>query len=127
MISDNGSEFRGPDFRQAVEHHGVEHRPIRAGRPTPNGHVERLQLTILEECWRPAFARSLVPKMTALQRDLDDYLAYYNHDRAHTGRLTQARVPAELAYRCPQDGSRPMNPSRRLGLAQSSRALRRSS
>jgi transposase InsO family protein len=66
MISDNGSEFRGPDFRQAVEHHGVEHRPIRAGRPTPNGHVERLQLTILEECWRPAFARSLVPKMTAL-------------------------------------------------------------
>jgi hypothetical protein len=35
------------------------------------------------ECWRPSFARSLVPKLTALQRDLDAYLDYYNYDRAH--------------------------------------------
>jgi hypothetical protein len=51
--------------------------PSCAGRPTGNGHVERLQLTILEECWRPSFSRSLVPKLTALQRDLIDYLDYY--------------------------------------------------
>jgi hypothetical protein len=30
----------------------------------------------LEECWRSSFARSLVPKITALRRDLDEYLAY---------------------------------------------------
>ena len=45
---------------------GARQRFIRAGRPNSNGCVERVQLTILEECWRPAFARSLVPKMTAL-------------------------------------------------------------
>ena len=30
------------------------------------------RLTILEECWRPAFARSLAPKSTALECDLDE-------------------------------------------------------
>lgn len=44
------------------------------------------------------FDRSLVPKLTALQRDLVDYFRYYNYDRAHTGRLTKARVPAEIVY-----------------------------
>jgi hypothetical protein len=33
------------------------HRFIRAGRPQTNGCVERVQQTILEECWKPAFAR----------------------------------------------------------------------
>jgi hypothetical protein len=57
-----------------------------------------LQLTILDECWRPAFARWLVPKVTALSQDLDDYLHYYNTDRAHTGRLTRGRIPAGIVY-----------------------------
>ena len=77
---------------------GARQRFIKAGRPNSNGCVERLQLTILEECWRPAFARSLVPKMTALQRDLDEYLHDYNFDRAHTGRLTKGRVPADIVF-----------------------------
>ena len=31
-------------------------------------------------------------------RELDRYLAYYNHDRAHNGRLTRGRIPAEIVY-----------------------------
>ena len=96
VITDNGSEFRAASFTDTLQQLTVEQRRIRAGRPTANGHVERLQLTILEECWRPAFARSLVPKLTALERDLEQYLDYYDFDRAHTGRLTQGRVPAEI-------------------------------
>ena len=52
----------------------------------------------LEECWRPAFARSLAPKSTALERDLDEYLRYFNHDRTHNGRLTKGRVPADIVF-----------------------------
>jgi transposase InsO family protein len=96
--TDNGSEFRAKHFRDAVEALGARQRFIKAGRPNSNGCVERLQLTILEECWRPAFARSLVPKTTALQRDLDEYLADYNFDRAHTGRLTNGRLPADIVF-----------------------------
>jgi transposase InsO family protein len=96
--TDNGSEFRSRQFGDAVEELDARQRFIKAGRPNSNGCVERLQLTILEECWRPSFARSLVPKMTALQRDLDEYLTDYNHDRAHTGRLTNGRLPADIVY-----------------------------
>jgi transposase InsO family protein len=98
VSTDNGSEFVAGEFRAAVESHGASQRRIKAGRPTPNGCVERLQLTILEECWRPSFARSLVPKITAPRRDLDQYLAYYNFDRARTGRLTRGRVPGKIVY-----------------------------
>jgi len=98
VTTDNGSEFRAGDFAKAVEKHKARQRFIKAGRPNSNGCVERLQLTILEECWRPAFARSLAPKSTALQRDLDEYLAYFNTDRAHTGRLTKGRVPADIVF-----------------------------
>jgi transposase InsO family protein len=96
--TDNGSEFRSREFGEAVEQLGARQRFIKAGRPNSNGCVERLQLTILEECWRPAFARSLVPKTTALQRDLDEYLTTYNTDRAHTGRLTNGRLPADIVH-----------------------------
>jgi hypothetical protein len=43
--------------------------------------------------------------MTALQRDLDEYLTDYNCDRAHTGRLTNGRVPADIVF-----GARKMSP-----------------
>jgi transposase InsO family protein len=102
VTSDNGSEFRAREFRTAVEQLGARHRFIRAGRPNSNGCVERVQLTILEECWRPAFARSLIPNSSALQHDLNEYLIDYNYDRAHTGRLTQGRVPADIVYGAPK-------------------------
>jgi transposase InsO family protein len=98
LTTDNGSEFRSKHFHAAVEDLGARQRFIRAGRPNSNGCVERVQLTILEECWRPSFARSLVPKMTALQLDLDQYLHDYNHDRAHTGRHTKGRLPADIVF-----------------------------
>jgi transposase InsO family protein len=107
VTTDNGSEFRARDFGAAVTALGARQRFIHAGRPNSNGCVERVQLTILEECWRPAFARSLVPKTTALTRDLDSYLIDYNTDRAHTGRLTQGRVPADIVY-----GARKTTPGR---------------
>ena len=98
VSTDTASEFRSSEFRQTVEALGAEQRFIRAGRPQTNGVVERAQRTVLEECWRPSFARSLAPKSTALRRDLDQYLDYYNFDRAHTGRLTKGRPPGEVVY-----------------------------
>jgi transposase len=98
VTTDNGSEFRARQFGDAVDALGAHQRFIKAGRPNSNGCVERAQLTVLEECWRPAFARSLAPKSTALERDLDEYLAYFNYDRAHNGRLTKGRVPADIVF-----------------------------
>lgn len=96
VLTDNASEFRSHVFEETLSRLGASHRFIRAGRPQSNGCVERVQRTILEECWKPAFACYLIPKYTGLRHDLKRYLAYYNTDRAHTGRLTQGRTPEEV-------------------------------
>jgi len=98
MLSDNGNEFRGSDFPNTLERLGVRHSRIHAGRPQTNGNVEALHKTILDECWRPAFARYIYPRFTGLKRELDTYLRFYNNDRVHHGRLTQGRIPTDIVY-----------------------------
>jgi transposase InsO family protein len=97
VLSDNGNEFGRREFGSRLPD-GVTHTQIRSGRPQTNGHVERLHRTILEECWRPAFARYLHVRFTGLKRDLAHYLHDYNHDREHHGRITAGRRPAQLVY-----------------------------
>ena len=104
-LTDNGSEFRSQDFGDALRDVGAQQRFIHPGRPQTNGSVERVQRTILEECWRPSCARSLVPKIGGLARDLERYLSYYNEERAHTGRYTQGRTPWQTLV-----GARKMRP-----------------
>jgi len=96
-LTDNGPEFRS-EFEQTITSLDARTTRIRAGRPQTNGAVEALQKTILDECWRPAFARYLQVRFHGLKRELADYLAYYNNDRAHTGRLTRGRTPANIVY-----------------------------
>jgi transposase InsO family protein len=98
VITDNGQEFRAERFRRAIAVHGVRITRIRAGRPQSNGHVEALHRLILEECWRPAFARYLYLRFHGLRRELAAYLHTYNHDRVHNGRLTRGRIPADIVY-----------------------------
>jgi transposase InsO family protein len=86
------------DFTTTIERLKSRHSRIHAGRPQTNGNVEALHKTILDECWRPAFARYLYPRYTGLRRELDTYLNYYNHDRVHHGRLTQGQIPAHIVY-----------------------------
>ncbi len=104
VLSDNGSEFGRQAFGSRLPDH-VTHTQIRSGRPQTNGHVERLHRTILEECWRPAFARYLQVRFTGLRRDLAHYLHDYHRIREHHGRITNGRYPADLVY-----GARKMRP-----------------
>ena len=84
-------------FRSTLDDLGARHTRIRAGRPQTNDAVESLHRTILEVCWRPAFALPAL-RFTGLKCDLDRYLDYYDFARAHTGRLTRGRIPTEIVY-----------------------------
>ena len=64
----------------------IHHTRIRPGRPQTNGHVERLHKTILDECWRPSFARYLHIRYGGLRRDLD-----------HTSTSTTPTAPTTAA------------------------------
>jgi transposase InsO family protein len=105
VLTDNGNEYQRPTFTAAVAALGARHSRIKPGRPQTNGHVERLHRTLLEECWRPAFARFMQIRYRGLQRELRESLRFYNYERAHTGRITAGRCPADLVY-----GARKMEP-----------------
>ena len=105
VLSDNANEFKG-EFTTTIERLQSKHTRIHAGRPQTNGNVEALHKTILDECWRPAFARYLYPRYTGLKRELDTYLSFYNYDRVHHGRLTAGQIPGELVYGARKMGSR---------------------
>lgn len=96
ITTDNASEFKSHEFQDALRRLEARHIFIRAGRPQSNGYVERVQGTILEECWKPAFARYLIPRYTGLRHDLERYVRLYNTDRPHHGRHTKGRIPEEI-------------------------------
>lgn len=85
MTTDSGSESRNHVFDAEIDRLGASHQLIYPGRPQSNGCVERVQRTILEECWKPAFARYLVPKYMGLRPEFERYLVEYNFDRRTLG------------------------------------------
>ena len=97
VLSDNGNEFKG-EFTKTVGKLKARHTRIHAGRPQTNGNVEALHRTILDELWRPAFARYRQPRLRGLRRELETYLRFYNYDRVHHGRLTGGQIPADIVY-----------------------------
>jgi len=98
VLSDNGGEFRSVDFHHTLDELDARHTRIRAGRPQTNGAVEAFHRIVLDECWRPAFARYLHVRFTGLKRDLAHYIDDYNFRRVHNGRLTRGRIPADIVY-----------------------------
>lgn len=95
-LTDNGNEWRAHFTTTITGSLDATQTRIRAGRPQTNGHVENLHKTILDECWRPAFARYRQLRLQGLRRDLAHYLWTYNYDRVHNGRLTRGRIPADI-------------------------------
>jgi transposase InsO family protein len=94
--TDNGNEFRAQQFTNTLASLGVTQRFIKAGRPQTNGKVERVQRTILEECYQPALIGYTEPSITGLRQDLTNYLTYYNHQRHHHGKWNQGATPASI-------------------------------
>lgn len=76
---------------------GARTSRIHAGRPQTNGNVEALYTAILDDAGTRVRALRL-PALHRLRRKLDTYLAYYNTDHVHHGRLTRGRIPADIVY-----------------------------
>lgn len=96
VSTDNGNEFRAQQFRDTLRNLGIDHRYIRSGRPQSNGKVERVQRTILEECYQPNLIGYVEPSITGLRRDLNTYIGYYNHQRRHYGKWNQGKTPSQI-------------------------------
>jgi transposase InsO family protein len=95
VLTDRGSEFAGA-FAQSCRELGVRHTQTKPRHAWTNGFVERLQGTILHEHWRVEFRRRYFTQLSQLQRSLDSFLRFYNHERPHHGYRTRGRTPAAI-------------------------------
>ena len=77
--SDHGPEFSAW-FTENLKRLGGKHRHSRVRKPNDNGHVERFNRTLKEECLSKV---SCNPK--SFQKAIDEYLPYYNGQRLHLG------------------------------------------
>jgi transposase InsO family protein len=95
VLTDGGPEFQAA-FVIACAGLKVQHRRTRPRHPWTNGFVERLQGTILTELWRCAFRRTYYRGVKPMERDLQDYLHFYNFERPHRGYRLKGRTPGML-------------------------------
>ena len=63
--------------------------------PQTNGICERFHKTILNEFYQVTFRKKLYGTLEALQSDLDEWLAHYNNERTHQGKMCCGRTPVE--------------------------------
>ena len=99
VLTDNGREFCGrPDkhpYELLLALEGVEHRNTKVRSPRTNGFVERMNRTLLDECFRVAGRSTWYTEVAEIQRDLDTFLDDYNLRRTHQGYRLQGRTPAQ--------------------------------
>lgn len=99
ILTDRGTEYCGK-----VEHHDyelylgindIEHTKTKARHPQTNGICERFHKTILDEFYKVTFRKKIYKSIDELQKDLDDWLYYYNYQRTHQGKMCCGRTPME--------------------------------
>lgn len=75
--SDHGSEF-SLWLTKRLSEQGLAHRHSRIRTPSDNGHLERFNRTIQEECL------SRIPrKLSLYKKEIPEYLKWYNEQRPH--------------------------------------------
>jgi len=79
LQSDHGPEF-SKWFTKRIIERGMAHRHSRVRMPSDNGHLERFNRTLQEECL------NRVPRsLRSWQKEIPEYLRYYNRERPHMG------------------------------------------
>ena len=71
----------------------IEHRRTGVASPETNGFRERFHRTLKEEFFSVVFRKTFYESLEQLQSDLDQFLNFYNRERAHQGYRTQGRTP----------------------------------
>ena len=99
VLTDHGREFCGrPDqhpYELILALEQIEHRTTKVRSPRTNGFVERMNRTLLDECFRVKGRTEWYLSPAEIQRDLDAYLEEYNLRRSHQGYRLQGRTPAQ--------------------------------
>ena len=99
VLTDRGTEYCGAHDRHEYELYlaieDIDHTRTKVKSPQTNGICERFHKTLLDEFYRVAFRKKIYATIEALQADLDDWVAQYNHVRTHQGRWSFGKTPMQ--------------------------------
>ena len=73
----------------------IEHSKTKVRHPQTNGICERFHKTILDEFYRVTFRKKIYQTTDELQNDLDEWIAFYNNERTHQGKMCCGRTPMQ--------------------------------
>ncbi|MCF2906938.1 IS481 family transposase [Pseudoalteromonas sp. DL2-H2.2] len=99
ILTDRGTEYCGKvehhDYQLYLAINDIDHTKTKAMSPQTNGICERFHKTILQEFYQVTFRKKLYSSLEELQKDLDEWMNYYNNDRTHQGKKCCGRTPLE--------------------------------
>ncbi len=99
ILTDRGTEYCGKveyhDFQLYLAVNDIDHTKTKPRSPQTNGICERFHKTILQEFYQVTFRKKLYSSISELQKDLDEWIKYYNYERTHQGKMCCGRTPIE--------------------------------
>ena len=99
ILTDRGTEYCGRvdqhDYQLYLAINDIDHTKTKAMSPQTNGICERFHKTILNEFYQITFRKKLYDNLDDLQKDLDEWMDYYNNERTHQGKMCCGRTPLE--------------------------------
>lgn len=99
ILTDRGTEFCGRpeqhDYQLYLAINDIDHTKTKAKSPQTNGICERFHKTIHDEFYSVAFRKKIYEDLESLQRDLDEWIHFYNFERTHQGKMCCGRTPME--------------------------------
>ena len=70
----------------------------KAMSPQTNGVCEGFHKTVLNEFYQVTSRKKLYATLEELQKDLDDWMEYYNNERIHQGKMCCGRKPMDSLF-----------------------------
>lgn len=99
ILTDRGTEYCGKvehhDYQLYLAINDIDHTKTKTMSPQTNGICERFHKTILNEFYQVTFRKKLYQTLEELQKDLDEWLSYYNNERTHQGKMCNGRTPVD--------------------------------
>lgn len=99
ILTDRGTEFKGKpehhEYELYLSLEGIDHSKTQVRHPQTNGICERLHRTMQEEFYAIAFRKKMYDNLELLQKDLDNWVEYYNNERPHSGRYCFGKTPMQ--------------------------------
>jgi Integrase core domain len=97
VLTDRGSKYCGKveqhDYELYLAVNDVDHTRTKAQSPQTNGICERFHKTIPNEFCQVTFRKKIYATLEELQADLDAWIATYNDERTHQGKMCCGRTP----------------------------------